>query len=426
MTPLVHLFAGLLSFARPWPAALAFDAGRYLLAAGLVTVVLALAPSDYVDPRKVRQLRPGRNQRLREFRNSIVTAIVFSFVGVLVYHGATWNIFHVYADARMYGWAYWLASLALIVIAHDAYFYWTHRWMHSRRVFPRIHRTHHLSVSPTAWAAYSFSVSEALAQAAFLPLFLLVVPIHAFVLFVWMAHQVLRNAVGHCGIEIIPRTWLASWWGRWLTTTLHHDMHHGVGGCNYGLYFTWWDRWCGTEHPQYRERLQRLTVSIARVSRARGARDSVKRSATAMLAFAAVAGVPAGRAEDIVGEWATQGYSARVLISPCSTTPDALCGAITWLWEPLDKDGKAQRDLNNPAHELRNRPLIGLLLLEGLRPTASGAWSDGRIYDPAVGRTYNASMRLRSSDILEVKGCLLFACGTQTWRRAQSLCARLQ
>jgi sterol desaturase/sphingolipid hydroxylase (fatty acid hydroxylase superfamily) len=263
MTPLVHLSAGLLSFARPWSAALAFDAGRYLLAAGLVTVALALAPSDYVDRRKVRQRQAGRNQRFREFRNSIVTAIVFSIVGVLVYYGTTGNIFHMYADLRTYGRAYWLASLAMIVIVHDAYFYWTHRWMHHRRVFQLVHRTHHLSVSPTPWAAYSFSMGEAFAQAAFLPLLLLVVPIHTSVLFIWMGHQMLRNAIGHCGVEIIPRRWLASWWGRWLTTTLHHDMHHGVGGCNYGLYFTWWDRWCGTEHPQYGERLQRLMVSTA-------------------------------------------------------------------------------------------------------------------------------------------------------------------
>jgi sterol desaturase/sphingolipid hydroxylase (fatty acid hydroxylase superfamily) len=248
---------------------LAFDAGRYLLAAGLVTVALALAPSDYVDRRKVQQRLPGKNQRCREFRNSMVTAIVFSLVGVLVYYGATRNIFRMYADAEMHGRPYWLASLALIVIAHDAYFYWTHRWMHGRRVFPLIHRSHHLSVAPTPWAAYSFSAGEALVQAAFLPLFLLIVPLHTSVVFIWMAHQVLRNAVGHCGVEIIPRNWLASWWGRWLTTTLHHDMHHGLGGYNYGLYFAWWDRWCGTEHPHYGERLQRLIASLADRARSR-------------------------------------------------------------------------------------------------------------------------------------------------------------
>ena len=40
----------------------------------------------------------------------------------------------------------------------------------------------------------------------------------------------------------------------WMTTVTHHDLHHAQAGWNYGLYFTWWDRWMGTEHPQYHAR----------------------------------------------------------------------------------------------------------------------------------------------------------------------------
>lgn len=29
----------------------------------------------------------------------------------------------------------------------------------------------------------------------------------------------------------------------------HHDLHHAQAGWNYGLYFTWWDRLMGAEHP---------------------------------------------------------------------------------------------------------------------------------------------------------------------------------
>ena len=48
---------------------------------------------------------------------------------------------------------------------------------------------------------------------------------------------------------------------------------------------------------------------------------------------------------------------------------------------------------------------------------------EGRIYNPENGRTYRASLKLRSPDILEVKGCLLIVCDTQVWRRVESLCA---
>ncbi len=47
---------------------------------------------------------------------------------------------------------------------------------------------------------------------------------------------------------------------------------------------------------------------------------------------------------------------------------------------------------------------------------------EGRIYNPENGRTYRASLKLRSPDLLEVKGCLLIVCDTQVWRRVESLC----
>jgi sterol desaturase/sphingolipid hydroxylase (fatty acid hydroxylase superfamily) len=36
--------------------------------------------------------------------------------------------------------------------------------------------------------------------------------------------------------------------------TMHHDMHHRLGRTNYGLYFRFWDKLMGTEHPEF-ERL---------------------------------------------------------------------------------------------------------------------------------------------------------------------------
>jgi sterol desaturase/sphingolipid hydroxylase (fatty acid hydroxylase superfamily) len=72
---------------------------------------------------------------------------------------------------------------------------------------------------------------------------------------IWSVHMIVRNVLGHCGHELMPRWMIRSGWFDWLTTTTHHDLHHQFGRCNYGLYFTWWDRWMGTEHPEYRARL---------------------------------------------------------------------------------------------------------------------------------------------------------------------------
>lgn len=36
-----------------------------------------------------------------------------------------------------------------------------------------------------------------------------------------------------------------------LNTVRHHDLHHQIPTAHFSLYFTHWDRLCGTEHPSY-------------------------------------------------------------------------------------------------------------------------------------------------------------------------------
>lgn len=128
-------------------------------------------------------------------------------------------------------------------------------------------------------------------------------------------------------------------------------------------------------------------------------------------------------ASELVGEWATQGNAAHVRVERCPTAPDLVCGVVTWLWEPIDAEGAPIRDKHNPDSRLRDRPILGLSLLEDFRRIVNDEAMAGRIYNPENGRTYRASLRLRSPDIMEVKGCLLIVCDTQVWRRVESLCS---
>jgi lathosterol oxidase len=227
-----------------------------------VIAALDLATGTWMRSRRVRGAGPAPGQQRHEFGHSMVAALVFSAVGTGVLVGHRLGLLRVYTDPAEFGLTWLVASFFVLVVLHDTWFYWTHRLMHGPRLFRGVHRTHHLSVAPTPWAAYSFSAPEAFVQALFLPVALLAVPAHPAVLFAWMAWMVLRNVMGHCGVELLPRAWLAGWWGRWCTTTLHHDMHHAAGHHNYGLYFLWWDRWCGTEHPDYRKRLAALVAGM--------------------------------------------------------------------------------------------------------------------------------------------------------------------
>jgi lathosterol oxidase len=241
-----------------WPAIWLADLLRYLIVAGGFVAALAWAPAAWRARRTVRIRQVARGQPLREFGHSMLTVLVFSLVGASVLLGYHAGWMKIYMEPGAHGWPWLVASLFVMVVAHDAWFYWTHRLMHHRRLFGWTHRTHHGSLAPTPWTAYSFAPAEALVQALFLPLFLLFLPVHKVVAFLWMAHMIVRNVAGHTGVELVPRSWLAGWWGRWLTTTLHHEMHHAHGHANYGLYFAWWDRSCGTEHPAYRDGLWAL------------------------------------------------------------------------------------------------------------------------------------------------------------------------
>ena len=82
-----------------------------------------------------------------------------------------------------------------------------------------------------------------------------------------------------------------------------------------------------------------------------------------------------------------------------------LCGTIIGLKEPISKiDGKPKVDRENPDTSKRNRPLIGLSILIGMKPVDSGRWQ-GAIYNPDDGKTYSASVKF-DGDILKVQGCV--------------------
>ncbi|MFO1067986.1 MAG: DUF2147 domain-containing protein [Geminicoccaceae bacterium] len=138
----------------------------------------------------------------------------------------------------------------------------------------------------------------------------------------------------------------------------------------------------------------------------------------AIVAAALLAGAaPAARAASAEGEWVTEGDKARVAIAPCAGNAGQLCGTITWSYRPADAPPGELRDINNTDPKLRDRPIVGLPLLQGFSADGPGAWSGGTIYDPEGGKTYKSKLRLGGDDTLKVDGCVLFLCQTQTWTR---------
>jgi Delta7-sterol 5-desaturase len=238
---------------------LPYELGRYLASATLMTLIVWLIRKTPWRTRQIQGRRSTSKDFTRELSSSIATCFVYLLTaiptswathqGILAYPGETIGLS---GDAMI---------LVLMVLGHDAYFYWTHRAMHHPLLFKHFHRFHHRSVTPTPFTAYAFAAPEAIVNALFIPLWLALVPTPGLVTFAFLTAQIVRNVTAHAGVELHPSWWMRNPLTRWISTTTHHDLHHGGGfNSNYGFWFTFWDKAMGTEHPEYRQTFDRVVA----------------------------------------------------------------------------------------------------------------------------------------------------------------------
>jgi uncharacterized protein (DUF2147 family) len=118
---------------------------------------------------------------------------------------------------------------------------------------------------------------------------------------------------------------------------------------------------------------------------------------------------------DLQGIWAMSDGKVTVKVDDCGGN---LCARIVDLKEPISKiDGKPKVDRENPDPTKRNRPLIGLSILIGMKPTGDNFWK-GAIYNPDDGKTYSATVRYDGRS-MKVKGCVAgVLCKTNTFVRS--------
>lgn len=213
---------------------------RYLASSGIFALV-------------TNRKLPGYHAKLgpqirKEIGWSLASAAIYGIpAGVVAWgwqeHG--WTRIYTEWDAMP---LWYLAVAPLIYLAlHDTWFYWTHRLMHRPAWFRTMHAVHHASRPPTAWAAMSFHPWEAITGAVVIPTLAFLVPIHVAMLGIVLLVMTVMGVTNHMGWEMFPRRMVHSRLGGWLITASHHQRHHEEYRCNYGLYFRFWDRLCGTD-----------------------------------------------------------------------------------------------------------------------------------------------------------------------------------
>ncbi|MDT0643497.1 sterol desaturase family protein [Zunongwangia sp. F363] len=218
---------------------------RYLMAAGLFYYYYYVKHSAKYDRLSSRKLRKG--QLKKEIYWSVWSSAIFAFSGAILYWLWQNGFTAIYLDISAYGLWYMPVSLAIILFLHETYYYWVHRWMHHPRVFRKVHKVHHDSFTPTPWTSFSFHPWESVLEAIILPLILLFIPVNIYVLGFYLLLMTLSSVVNHLDIEIYPKRFQQSKIGKQFIGATHHHYHHTEFKTNYGLYFTFWDRWMNTE-----------------------------------------------------------------------------------------------------------------------------------------------------------------------------------
>ncbi|WP_421982305.1 DUF2147 domain-containing protein [Roseibium sp.] len=118
----------------------------------------------------------------------------------------------------------------------------------------------------------------------------------------------------------------------------------------------------------------------------------------------------AALAADAKGDWVRPNGASKIRITSCG---NALCGNLIWLKSP-------RNDTANPDASKRGRPLVGVQIVQSMKPTKQANQWKGKVYNAEDGKTYTGFIELTSANKLKLEGCVMggLICKGETWTRS--------
>jgi ring-1,2-phenylacetyl-CoA epoxidase subunit PaaE len=231
----------------------------YLLFAGPFFVLFWLLGKKWFKAIRIQLVQRATKQHFfHDIAFSLSTVLVFAVLDAILLYLQNKGFTFIYFDIGKYGWAWAVVSACLLLFFNDTFFYWTHRAMHHPKLYPVFHKVHHQSTDPSPLTAFAFHPLEAIVENMALFIIPFIMPVHFGVLLAVQVFDMLNNVSGHLGYELCPKFWTKNPILKHKTTSTHHNMHHQQFNGNYALYFTWWDKWMGTEFEDYEQRHQAI------------------------------------------------------------------------------------------------------------------------------------------------------------------------
>jgi sterol desaturase/sphingolipid hydroxylase (fatty acid hydroxylase superfamily) len=116
---------------------------RYLFFVGLGMLIFYVIRRRHLFGRRIQPSFPKHQDYWREFAWSLLTLLIFTAIGWLAFCPELRLSTHWYFHISDLGVPYFIISILIMIVVHDAYFYWTHRFMHWPPVHRIFHRVHH-------------------------------------------------------------------------------------------------------------------------------------------------------------------------------------------------------------------------------------------------------------------------------------------
>jgi len=122
--------------------------------------------------------------------------------------------------------------------------------------------------------------------------------------------------------------------------------------------------------------------------------------------------------QSIFGKWKTiddRTGNAKAIISIYEKD-----GLMYGFVEKIVEPGKENARCGKCDGQQKNKPIVGMTIIDGLKENKDGEWKGKTLFDPEQAMTFRCKIWLNpdNSDELKVRGYLAFIYRTQTWVRA--------
>lgn len=211
----------------------------FVMAGGIYWLFYSSNHNPIEQPDKIKAA--SRKSIKNDIELAVTTTVALAICSAIVMTSYDFGFTRLYSSIDDYGTIYAIASFLGVILLQDTCFYFFHRAFHHPALYNWLHRGHHRSRYPTPWTSFAIDFPDALIQGLFMVAAVFIIPLHIYVLVLWLITMTIWALVTHLGFELFP-SFPDCWLGKWFISFDHHSLHHQKYTLHYGLYFTFWDR----------------------------------------------------------------------------------------------------------------------------------------------------------------------------------------